>query len=138
MERMEKKMFPVFEKGKSLKLLTLTKKDERGKPTSYQIRDLMKKVGVIIRKHFEGGLCVIEMGKGFNLHVHCIVYGPYRLQKELSDEWLKITGDSSIVDIRHSTDSRSLLSYFLKNALTRSRRPRCGGALISDAGQSCV
>ena len=136
-----------FEKRKTLKLLTLTKKKGRGKPTSELIRDLMKKAGVIIRKHFDGGLAVIEMGHDFNIHVHCVVYGSYVLQKDLSQEWLDITGDSPIVDIRRVKGHSGVLNYILKyiskpcnfdhpedyaiylKAITRSRRVHSFGVL---------
>ena len=48
-----------------------------------------------------GFIAATEFGGTSNmLHCHAIAFGPYISQKKLSAAWLKITGDSPIVDIR--------------------------------------
>lgn len=112
-------------RGKSLKLLTLTKKKSEIGPTPESVRDLLKKVGRFVRRFYDGGLCVLEVGPGINLHVHCIVYGPYVPQKELSEAWQAITGDSRVVDIRKVKGRKVPINYILKYIAKpcRSKRP---------------
>lgn len=48
-----------------------------------------------------GLVAAFEFGpENGNLHIHCIYYGRYIPQKELSREWLKLTDDSYVVDVR--------------------------------------
>lgn len=99
--------------GKNLKLLTLTKRSDN-ELTPESIRDFQKKVGRMIRKFYDGGLSVREVGKGFNLHAHAIVFGEYVPQAELSKAWLKLTGDSQVIDIRRVKRRKIPLTYILK------------------------
>lgn len=41
-----------------------------------------------------------ELGPHGNVHVHCLYYGPYREQAEISAIWKKVTGNSFIVWVR--------------------------------------
>jgi len=100
--------------GKNLKLLTLTKKKSDNELTPESIRDFQRKVGRMIRRFYDGGLSVREVGKGFNLHAHAIVFGEYVPQAELSKAWLKLTGDSQVVDIRRVKRRKIPLAYILK------------------------
>jgi hypothetical protein len=51
----------------------------------------------------------------FTVYCHVVVYGPYVAQDQLSRDWLKIAGDSCIVDIRKVKGApRKSLNYLLK------------------------
>jgi len=93
-------------KGHRLMFLTLTKrkKYEEGELKG-GIRELLKDVRKFINKFYSrktlcGAVAILELGKNFNLHVHCIVFGPYIPQDVLSRAWQKITSDSYVMDIR--------------------------------------
>ncbi len=100
-----------------------------------------------------GFFAVMELGGDNNmLHCHVITYGPYISQKKLSDTWLKITGDSSIVDIRAvksvKDGVREVVKYIIKpptgDSLTSiadytwrvkgTRRLRSGGIFYNHPG----
>lgn len=66
-----------------------------------------------------GFIAATEFGGTSNmLHCHAIVFGPYISQKKLSAAWLKITGDSSIVDVRAvrsvKDGVREIVKYVIK------------------------
>lgn len=62
-----------------------------------------------------GYLASLELGSNANMiHAHAIVYGPYIPQKKLSQSWLKLTGDSFIVDIRAVRSPKKAARYVLK------------------------
>ncbi|MDP2366520.1 MAG: hypothetical protein Q8M94_22425, partial [Ignavibacteria bacterium] len=69
------------------------------------------------QKSIKGGLYSIEAknkGKGWNIHIHILVEGFYLNQKELSEDWLHLTGDSYIVFIEKCWSSGGALKYLLK------------------------
>ncbi|MCJ7457769.1 MAG: protein rep [candidate division Zixibacteria bacterium] len=101
-------------------LLTLTQnmsKDQLLTPES--LRQFNKNFRTLIN-HFYlkkkqcGAIATLEIGKGFNIHAHILVYGPYIPQKAISEKWLEITGDSYIVDIRMVRDQNVVVSYLTK------------------------
>ena len=49
-----------------------------------------------------------------NVHAHCLYYGPFIDQEELSIKWKEITKDSMIVDIRLVTDEQKGMIEVLK------------------------
>ena len=57
-----------------------------------------------------------ESGEFWHPHLHCILVGSYISQKQLSEEWLRITGDSKIVYIRRIEDEQKVASYVAKYA----------------------
>ena len=61
----------------------------------------------------------MEVTKDFMIHCHAIVYGPYVKQAEISDLWLKITGDSPVAYIQdmRSASVNKPLGYILKYIL---------------------
>lgn len=64
----------------------------------------------------KGGVYTVEVTRGkdgtrWHPHLHCIVDGDYFLQRMLSQCWLRVTGDSDIVDIRAVLDRRSVATY---------------------------
>ncbi len=61
-----------------------------------------------------GYIAAIEIGKGNNLHCHAVIFAPYISQKKLSATWLKLTGDSFIVDIRSIKKVQTAVGYILK------------------------
>ena len=59
----------------------------------------------LLKKKVTSGIWFFQITKDpktnqWHPHVHCIITGSYIPQRELSREWLRITGDSKIVDIR--------------------------------------
>jgi len=59
----------------------------------------------LMKKTCYGGVWFFQVKKSkddhlWHPHIHCLVAGAYIPQKKLSQAWLKITGDSKIVDVR--------------------------------------
>lgn len=56
------------------------------------------------QEHVDAGVavCEIKLGKDgmWHVHLHCLIAGKYWSQREISAQWLAVTGDSAIVDIR--------------------------------------
>ena len=107
-------------KGNRLMLLTLTKKSN-GKDgfTKESIKEFFGQVRKFMNRFYpaksnSGGIVILEIGKDFNLHVHCVVFGPYIHQAVLSKVWNEITGDSKIVDIREIKNHKSATNYITK------------------------
>jgi hypothetical protein len=118
-ERLLKAILPI-NKGKTKKpmLLTLTLRNY-GKLEKDRIRLLSKSMRKLINHFYPkskgyGAIAVIEVGKNNNLHVHALVYGPYIPHSSLSQKWLKLTGDSMIVDIRMVHNPKMAIGYILK------------------------
>lgn len=66
-----------------------------------------------------GGLSTLEVKRAessdaWHAHLHILVEGRYMDQAALSAEWLRITGDSHVVDIRLIRDKHTLASYVTK------------------------
>jgi hypothetical protein len=61
-----------------------------------------------------GAFAVMEIGEGFNLHIHALVYGYYVDKRVLSELWQKFTGDSKIVRIREVKKPNQTIRYLLK------------------------
>jgi hypothetical protein len=62
------------------------------------------------------GLYAIEVGTAdtlgmVNLHIHAIIDSDFMSQQSISSEWLRITGDSYIVDIRRCWSQYGALHY---------------------------
>lgn len=107
--------------GYRLGLLTLTfkKSIEADGLTGADMRRGFRCVRKLVREFFPradgcGAIGVAEIGPSWNLHVHLIVFGPFVPQKELSDRWLEITGNSFVVDIRTVRRVEAVL-YLLKH-----------------------
>lgn len=105
---------------KRLMFLTVTKRIGKGFiPTTEHFRQLMDEFKVLSTKFYpkksgSGSLATLEVGRGWNIHVHAIVYGEFVHQKTLSDAWLRITGDSSIVYITQVRRPQRAVNYLLK------------------------
>jgi hypothetical protein len=71
--------------------------------------------------HVKGGAAFIECKIGKNsglwhVHMHILVEGDFIPQRELSSEWLEVTGDSSIVDVRKVENVGHAAAYVVKYA----------------------
>jgi hypothetical protein len=67
------------------------------------------------------GAAVVEItrgGKGdhWHVHLHALLIGQWIDQRQLSDAWKKVTGDSSIVDIRPIRSNKDGVEYIAKYA----------------------
>lgn len=109
--------------GFRISMLTLTKKvsDPQALQTC-DLRELFRKARKLINSFFPkkngaGALAVLEIGAGFNFHIHALVYGPYIPQAKISDLWYQLTRDSSVVDIRQSKSPKRAVRYVLKYIL---------------------
>lgn len=110
----------VIGRGYQLAFLTLTKKvNPLRPPNEFDIREVSKCTRKLINKLYpkklgRGAFSTIEVGENNNIHVHLLVYGPFIPQDRISDLWLRITGDSKIVDIRSVRSPIKCVNYLLK------------------------
>lgn len=109
-------------KNKRARLITLTLK-HREAPLKSEMRRLMTAFSKLRRSKcwktwVEGGAAVPETKIGedglWHHHVHIIATGQYLPQDQLSDAWLKATGDSRIVDIQDCKDLQARVWYITK------------------------
>lgn len=73
----------------------------------------------IWKKNVQGGVAIIETKLGKNsgtwhVHFHVVAAAKYIPQAKISEEWLAITGDSRIVDIRPVGAKTGAVSYITK------------------------
>lgn len=66
-----------------------------------------------------GGVAFCELKQGsrggtWHPHIHCVVEGKWLPQKALRKLWLRITGDSYIVDVRRGKDAKHAGYYCVK------------------------
>lgn len=65
-----------------------------------------------------GGVATIEVKRSaagaWHVHLHALIEGAYMPQRELSAEWLAVTGDSPIVDVRAVKDQGNAVGYIAK------------------------
>lgn len=66
-----------------------------------------------------GGCAVLEIKHShrdnlWHVHLHCLIQGNYVPHRDLKAEWWRITGDSSVVDIRPVTDGREGARHITK------------------------
>lgn len=71
------------------------------------------------RRYVNGGAAFVEIKHGLDRktwhpHIHAIVEGRYYPHELLKAGWLKVTGDSYVVDIRPVTSDEHLLHYVTK------------------------
>lgn len=105
--------------GQAVMLLTLTFRATGALITGAEIRRGFREVRRLVREFYPNGdncgaVGVAEIGQGNNLHVHLIVVGGYVSQRHLSERWLKITGNSYVVDIRAVRQVGRAVGYVLK------------------------
>lgn len=84
------------------------------------LTDCRKKANKLLKDRYNGGLYAFELKKkenGVYVHLHALVVGKYHKQKELSEQWEKITG-KSIVDIREvRRDNKTKINGSYVNAI---------------------
>ena len=70
------------------------------------------------KKKVDGGCAFLEIkySNGWHPHLHLITVGDYLPHDELAKEWLRITKDSSVVDIRLIRDPATTARYVAKYA----------------------
>lgn len=68
------------------------------------------------RDHVIGGLAVLEVkhGDSWHPHLHVLFEGDFLPQPDIKAAWLRITGDSSIVDLRHVGSGLHAARYVTK------------------------
>src|SRR5262249_30823974 len=77
------------------------------------LKTLLRHFGHLVR----GGIYSIEpinKGRGWHVHAHVLMDAVYIPQRMLSADWLAITGDAFVVDIRRAWSPRAALKYILK------------------------
>jgi hypothetical protein len=114
-----------FADGRELRLITLTlRKSDR---TLSEDVDFLYKSFVRLRRRKlwsrgqHGGVYFVEIKRrrsddGWHVHLHVLADGTYINKKALSDTWLKITGDSFIVDVRYCQSGDDAAKYVAKYA----------------------
>lgn len=73
------------------------------------------------KEHVDGGVAFLEVkwmpaGLRWHPHLHCLLQGRFFPHPLIKAEWLRITGDSDIVDIRPVACERQAASYVTKYA----------------------
>jgi hypothetical protein len=108
---------------KRVRFVTLTIKPRPDEPLSTRVRRLyVAFLGLRRRKWWklrvDGGaaFCEVKIGRGgdWHPHLHCLIEGEYMPQAQLSDEWLSVTTDSKIVDVRGVSSFDDLARYVTK------------------------
>lgn len=107
----------------TLRFVTLTLKPSHAS-LSAQLDRLYDSFNKLRRRDFwklyvTGGVAFVEVkiGKNSGLwhpHLHCLVEGDFIPQRDLSREWLEVTGDSSIVDVRRVENVGHAAAYTVK------------------------
>jgi hypothetical protein len=108
---------------KNTLFVTLTRRHSHAALTD-QIDDLYEAFGKLRRRQWwranvTGGAAFMEVKLGeadglWHVHLHLIVESKYLDQKALSREWLAVTMDSSIVDVRKMQDHGQVARYVCK------------------------
>ncbi len=106
----------------NLKFITLTLRHNK---TS--LRDQLKRLNSCFnnmkrrdwwKRHVQGGMMFIEVklsrANQWHVHAHLVCDARYMPQHELSAEWLAVTGDSPIVDVRLIKNAEAAASYVAK------------------------
>lgn len=111
-------------KGKQVRFITLTMK-HNDNPLLEQVKRLYASFLLLRRRdawkrHVVGGAAFLEVKIGddnkWHPHLHILCEGGYFEQTNLSREWLMVTGDSHIVDIRRPGNEQELCNYVCKYA----------------------
>jgi len=111
-------------KGKEIRFITLTLKHSLN-PLREQVQRLYRSFHAMRRRPTwkaacKGGAAFLEVKVGrdnkWHPHLHILAEGTFLDQKDLSREWLFITGDSYVVDIRRPRNENELIGYVCKYA----------------------
>ena len=110
----------------SLRFVTLTQRARVGeslKKTSARFEKAWQSLrrSEFWLSHVTGAIKKIEINRNvqkghWHYHAHLIVHGDYIPEKQLRAEWLRITGDSMCIDVRHidRTTIREMSKYVTK------------------------
>lgn len=110
-------------KDREIRFLTLTLKstDEPLRLTVARLhayfRQLRRKP--LFSKRVVGGAAFVEVTRNaqtclWHVHLHCLIEGKFLPKEALSRDWLAITGDSYIVDIRRPLSTAGIANYVTK------------------------
>lgn len=110
-------------KADAVRFITLTiKRDDLS--LGERIDRLLKAFCDLRRRSFwkqrqRGGLFVVETTRGgegehWHVHLHVLVEGDYMEKSALRAEWLAVTGDSSIIDIKATHSREKAVAYVCK------------------------
>lgn len=122
---MRASIMPWIKSHKKPKFITLTLRHYDGELAEQlnRIYDCFKKLrnSVLWKKHIKGGLWFFQVKKSetdgcWHPHIHCICEGKFLPHKSLKAQWLKITKDSEIVDIRAVRDPKKAADYVARYA----------------------
>lgn len=112
-----------FMNDETCRFLTLTRRHSNA-PLGDQIDSLYACFSNLRRRRWwrdnvTGGAAFLEIKLspntgGWHVHLHAVVVGHYLDQRKLSSEWLAVTNDSSIVDVRAIADQPSRARYVTK------------------------
>lgn len=107
----------------AVRFVTLTLK-HRNEPLGLSIEKLHRCFQQLRRReawkhHVDGGYATIETkrdenNQGWHVHLHCLITGHFFPHHTLKAEWLAVTGDSSIVDIRPVQHRHRAARYLTK------------------------
>lgn len=125
------------------KFITLTLKSSTSS-LEFQVKRLYESFKVLRRKKIwkqsvRGGVWFFQltMNKDTGLwhpHIHILVESDYIPRKKLSDEWLKVTCDSMIIDIRKVADPEKAAEYVARYATVPGEVLKCsvkqGAAMV--------
>lgn len=114
-----------FSAVKQPKFLTLTVKHSEQDLAAQLTRlyDSWRRFRTIksLRQKCKGGvwffqLCFNPKSNEWHPHLHCVIDSDYVSHNHLSREWLRITGDSKVVDIRTVRDPKEVAEYVARYA----------------------
>lgn len=108
-----------------IRFVTLTLKDQTS-DLSLELDRLYESFQQLRRRDFwkkrvDGGAALLEVKYNQNStrwhpHLHIMIEGAYLPQAQLKQNWLEITGDSYIVDVRPVHNNRNVIRYITKYA----------------------
>jgi len=123
--------FEFLSEQKAVRFLTLTLKHS-DLSLGEQIRRMKKcfiRLGRRVgwKKYVTGSIAFLHVKRNcenteWHVHLHIFLTGSYVPQKWLSDEWLKVTGDSLVVDVR-AAHSKKELGLTIKDYARYAGRP---------------
>jgi hypothetical protein len=105
---------------RSLRFITLTLKHTPHLKLQEQLERLYRSFSSLRRRNWwkdkvKGGVAVLEVKIGkdglWHPHLHLLLESSYLPQQGLSHEWLAVTGDSYIVDVRKVSQEKNELKY---------------------------
>lgn len=110
-------------KDREIRFLTLTLKstDEPLRLTVTRLHAYFRQLRrrPLFSKRVVGGAAFVEVTRNaqtnlWHAHLHCLVEGKFMPKEALSRDWLAITGDSYVVDIRRPLSTAGVANYVTK------------------------